>query len=65
MISYLQGGVQVNTPWDAEISQHINENLVPWKGAWSSGTENEFSRSTYVDNTSKWVDAVVKYAVRH
>ncbi|PCG96119.1 Alpha-D-phosphohexomutase superfamily [Penicillium occitanis (nom. inval.)] len=59
---YLQGGVQVNAPWDAEISQHIKENLVPWKGAWRTGTESEFSRSIYIDNVSKWVDAVVNYA---
>lgn len=55
----------MNTPWDADISQHIKENLVPWKGAWRTGTESEFDRSIYIDNVSKWVDAVVNYAVSH
>lgn len=65
IISYLQGGVQVNTPWDAEISQHIKENLVPWEDAWREGTESEFSRSIYMNNIIKWVDVVVNYAVSH
>lgn len=65
VISYLHGGVQVNTPWDAEISYHIKENLVPWKDAWKARTENEFSRSIYVDNVSKWFDAVANYVVSY
>ncbi|KAH8423354.1 phosphoribomutase PRM15 [Aspergillus melleus] len=39
---YFKNGAQINTPMDVEIAQSIEENLVPWAGAWKEQQPSEY-----------------------
>ncbi|PYH97041.1 phosphoglucomutase [Aspergillus ellipticus CBS 707.79] len=61
---YFKNGAQINSPMDAEISQSIEENVVPWPDAWKDPQPGEYLRANAYDNLLlHYNTAVWQYAV--
>ncbi|KAI9925623.1 Phosphoglucomutase-3 [Aspergillus wentii] len=60
---YFSNGAQINTPMDVEIAQSIEENLVPWSGAWKDLQANDYVHvDAYEKVLPQYTSAVWKYA---
>lgn len=62
--SYFKNGAQINTPMDVEIAQSIEENLVPWPGAWKDQQPGKYLHTdAYQKILPEYTKTVWQYAV--
>ncbi|TQB73287.1 Phosphoglucomutase-3 [Monascus purpureus] len=60
---YFKNGAQINTPMDMEIAQSIEENLVPWPGAWNEPEPGEYLHvDVYQKILPQYMDSVTRFA---
>ena len=64
LCSYFEKGAQILTPMDNDIAQSIEENLIPWPGAWNALQWGEYVRpQAYQSVVQDYFDGITRLCV--